>query len=318
MRLERVALFLVAMTAVLSGCAKQELGPVDAGELADRTIAVVTTTGMITDIVENVGGDRVAVTGLMGPGVDPHLYKASERDVIDLAEADVVFYNGLHLEARLAEVFERMQGRKRTFAVTDAIPRTRLLSPPGFQGSYDPHVWFDVRLWMKATERVRDALAEIDPVHARRYRARAAAHLDRLAALDRYVRRQAARVPRERRVIIPAHDAFNYFGRAYGFEVRGLQGISTAAEAGTGDVRDLAAFIAERRIPTVFVESSVSPRAIEAVREAVRARGFEVEIGEQLFSDAMGDPGTPEGEYVGMVRHNVDSIVSGLLEERGR
>ena len=270
---------------------------------------------MITDVVENVGGDRVDVTGLMGPGVDPHVYKASEGDVIDLAEAHVVFYNGLHLEARLAEVFERMQGQAPTFAVTDSIPRAKLLAPPAFAGAYDPHVWFDVGLWMRAVERVRDALIELDRAHAAAYRANARRYLARLAELDRYVRREAARVPAERRAIVTAHDAFGYFGRAYGFEVRGLQGISTAAEAGTGDVRELADFIATRRIPAIFVESSVSPRAIEAVREAVRSRGFEVEIGEQLYSDAMGDPGTPEGTYVGMVRHNVDAIVAGLRGE---
>ena len=305
---------LVVVAVLAAGCGRQVVGVAEA-DFSGRTIDVVTTTGMITDVVENVGGDRVDVTGLMGPGVDPHLYKASEGDVIDLAEADVVFYNGLHLEAKLAEVFERMEGRTRTFAVTDGIPRARLLAPPAFAGAYDPHVWFDVSLWMLAAEHVRDSLAALDRAHASEYRANARRYLARLAELDRYVKRQAARVPRERRVIVTAHDAFNYFGRAYGFEVRGLQGISTAAEAGTADVRRLADFIAERRIPAIFVESSVSPRAIEAVREAVRSRGFDVAIGEQLFSDAMGDPGTPEGTYVGMVRDNIDAIVTGLLGE---
>ena len=298
-----------------AGCGQQVVATADPDLSAAETIEVVTTTGMITDVVENVGGERVDVTGLMGPGVDPHLYKASEGDVIDLAEADVVFYNGLHLEARLAEVFERMEGQAPTFAVTDSIPRRLLLAPLAFAGAYDPHVWFDVTLWMRAAERVRDVLVRLDRAHADGYRANARRYLATLAALDRYVRRQAARVPRERRVIVTAHDAFNYFGRAYGFEVRGLQGISTAAEAGAGDVRALADFIAARRIPAIFVESSVSPRAIEAVREAVRSRGFDVRIGEQLYSDAMGDPGTPEGTYVGMVRHNVDAIVGGLRGE---
>ena len=305
------ALVLTAVALALAGCGKQAVGRVDPN-LGDREIRVVATTGMVTDIVENVGGERVAIEGLMGPGVDPHLYKATEGDVIRLADADVVLYNGLHLEAKLSEVFERMGGRVRTVAVTDGIPRERLISSAAFGAAHDPHVWFDVRLWMDATRETRDALSALDPAHAATYRANAERYLADLAELDRYVRRRSAEVPRERRVIITAHDAFNYFGRAYGFEVRGLQGISTVTEAGTGDIQALADFIVDRQIPSIFVESSVSPRTIEAVEEAVRARGFDVGIGGSLFSDAMGDPGTPEGTYVGMVRHNVDTIVEGL------
>ncbi len=300
----------VAVLALVAGC-----GPVQAPEervLEGETIRVVTTIGMITDAVERVGGSRVEVEGLMGPGIDPHLYKASEGDLRRLERADVIFYNGLHLEAKMADVLERIGERRATQAVTDAIPRSRLLSPAQFQGQYDPHVWFDVRLWMLAVEQVRDTLARLDPGSAELYRRNAAAYLEELEELDAYVRGQAERVPAEHRVIVTAHDAFNYFGRAYGFQVRGLQGISTAAEAGAGDVQELADFIAEREIPAIFVESSVSPRTVEAVREAVRARGFDVEIGGSLYSDAMGDPGTPEGTYIGMVRHNIDTIVAGL------
>jgi manganese/zinc/iron transport system substrate-binding protein len=309
---KRLALptFLAALVA--AGCGQQLSGPVSANPAGEQ-MQVVATTGMVGDAVEAVGGDRIDVTTLMGPGLDPHVYKASEGDVIELAEADAVFYNGLHLEAKLADVFERMRSRVPTYAVAEEIPPSRLLAPPGFSGAHDPHVWFDVRLWMKAVERVRSALSELDPEGAPEYRRRAAAHLRKLATLDRYVRRQAQRVPARQRVLITAHDAFNYFGRAYGFEVRGLQGISTVSEAGTGDVRELADFIAERRIPAIYVESSVSPRAIEAVREAVRSRGFDVRIGGQLFSDALGEPGTQAGTYPGMVRHNVDTIVGGLL-----
>ncbi len=298
----------------LAGCgpADRQLAPAD---LSQRPIRVVTTVGMITDLVENVGGDRVEVTGLMGPGVDPHLYKASEGDVIRLAGADVVFYNGLHLEARMGKVFERMRGRVRAVAVTDQIPRDRLRDwEEEAEGQYDPHVWFDVTLWMKAVEQVRDTLIDMDPPHAAAYRANAARYLAELEELDRYVRKRAAEIPKPQRVLITAHDAFNYFGQAYGFEVRGLQGISTASEAGTGDVRELADFIAGRRIRALFVESSVPERNIEAVQAAVRARGFEVRIGGELFSDAMGDPGTVEGTYVGMVRHNIDTIVDALKQ----
>jgi manganese/zinc/iron transport system substrate-binding protein len=300
----------LTLALVLAGCGPIE--PPHARVLDGETIRVVATIGMITDAVERVGGERVEVEGLMGPGIDPHLYKASEGDLRRLERSDVIFYGGLHLEAKMADVLERIGERRATQAVTDAIPREELLRPAAFQGQYDPHVWFDVSLWMKAVEQIRDRLAELDPGSADLYRRNAAAYLAELRELDRYVDGQAQRVPEERRVIITAHDAFNYFGEAYGFEVRGLQGISTAAEAGAGDVQSLARFIAENEIPAIFVESSVSSRTIQAVREAVRARGFDVEIGGSLFSDAMGDPGTPEGTYVGMVRHNVDTIVEGL------
>jgi manganese/zinc/iron transport system substrate-binding protein len=306
-------LALLALCALLAaGCGRID-DETTRADLSSRPIKIVTTTSMVTDLVERVGGSRVEVEGLMGAGVDPHLYKASEGDVIALAGADAVFYNGLHLEAKLAEVFERMGGRVHTYAVTDSIPRERLQAPPAFAGAYDPHVWFDVSLWRMALAQVRDDLIELDPAHERLYRQNEAAYDRELAALDRWVRDQTERVPPSRRVLVTAHDAFNYFGRAYGFDVRGLQGISTASEAGTADVRELADFIADRRIPAIFVESSVSPRAIDAVREAARARGFDVGIGGSLFSDAMGDPGTAEGTYPGMVRHNVEAIVSGLL-----
>lgn len=281
--------------------------------LADRQIKAVATTGMIADIVKNIGGERVQVTSLMGPGVDPHLYKASEGDVQSLGEADVIFYNGLHLEAGMARVLERMHDYRRTVAVTDTIDRAVLFTPPEFKGAYDPHVWFDVSLWIQAAETVRDALVEMDPSSAELYRQNADVYLQQLRDLDEYINSQAERVPESQRVLITAHDAFNYFGRAYGFQVRGLQGISTASEASTGDVTQLATFIAERRIPAIFIESSVPRRNVEAVQAAVRAKGFDVRIGGSLYSDAMGDPGTPDGTYIGMVKHNIDTIVNALL-----
>jgi manganese/zinc/iron transport system substrate-binding protein len=307
------------MAAFLTGC-----GPVGsraAGAAADvsgRKLRVVTTTGMIADIAANVGGDRVEVTSLMGPGVDPHLYKASEGDVLRLGRADVIFYNGLHLEAKMAEVIERMSDRTMVAAVTEGVDRAELLRPAAFEGQYDPHVWFDVGMWMQATEAVRDTLATRDPDHADTYRANAERYLAELSSLDAYVRERAATVPPEQRVVITAHDAFNYFGRAYGFDVRGLQGISTAAEAGTADVRELADFIADRKIRALFIESSVPVRNVEAVQAAVRARGWEVVIGGELYSDAMGTAGTPDGTYQGMVRHNIDTIADALLGVRGQ
>lgn len=307
--MKRIAWVLLAL--LLTGCVAPAMAVTD--DLANRPIRVVTTVGMITDIVREVGGERVQVTGLMGPGVDPHLYKASEGDVLRLGTADVIFYGGLHLEAKLAEVLERLGERVKTVAVTDGVDRSLLLKPAEFEGQYDPHVWFDVTLWMKAVEQVRDALVELDPGSADSYRANADAYLRELADLHEYVKAQAERVPPDQRVLVTAHDAFNYFGRAYGFEVRGLQGISTAAEAGASDVRGLADFLARRQIRAVFIESSVPVRNIEAVQAAVRSRGWDIAVGGELYSDAMGSAGTPEGTYIGMVRHNVDTIVKALL-----
>lgn len=300
----RLGAVLVVLLGV-AGC-----GPRD--DEAGRRIRVVATTGMIADAAREVGGDRVQVTGLMGPGVDPHLYKAREGDVRRLAGADVVFFNGLHLEARMAEVLERIGGRIHTVAVTRGIDRSRLLSPPEFTGAYDPHVWFDVSLWRGVVEEIRDALIETDPAGEAVYRANGDRYLAELDSLDAYARSRISTLPPERRVLVTAHDAFNYFGRAYGFEVVGLQGISTAAEAGTADVQSLAEFVVRRRIPAIFVESSIPMRTIEAVQAAVRARGYEVRIGGQLYSDSLGDADTEDGTYVGMFRHNVDTIVDAL------
>ncbi len=291
----------------------------DSKDQPDASVAgkyrVVTTIGMITDIVKNVGGNRVEVIGLMGPGVDPHLYKASAGDVQKLSSASLIFYNGLHLESKMGDVLAKMSGNTKTIAVTDAVDRSLLLTPPEFDGQYDPHLWFDVTLWMKAVGKVRDVLSEYDPDSTLMYWSNAERYFAKLSELHEYVKAQAERVPSEQRVLVTAHDAFNYFGKAYGFEVRGLQGISTATEAGIADVQDLSTFIAERRIPAIFVESSVSPRSLEAVKAAVKSKGFNVEIGGELFSDAMGNQGTPEGTYIGMVRHNVDTIVKALIGE---
>ncbi len=281
-------------------------------DISNKTIQVVATTGIVGDIVKNIGGERVAVTALMGPGVDPHLYKASEGDVRSLEQADMIFYNGLHLEAGLSGVLERMGDQINVIAVTDNIERSDLIAPPEFAGAYDPHVWFNVSLWMKTAETVRDALIKLDPKSADIYQANAEKYLSELDDLHNYVQSRAAELPQEQRILITAHDAFNYFGRAYGFEVRGLQGISTASEAGASDVQALADFIVENQVSAVFIESSVPRRNVEALQAAVQAKGFEVLIGGELFSDAMGDPGTVEGTYIGMVKHNINTIVSAL------
>ncbi len=308
-----IALCLIVILAVSPGCDPK--APPDAP--AGAKFRVVTTIGMITDIVKNVGGNRVEVIGLMGPGVDPHLYRASAGDVQKLNSASLIFYNGLHLESKIGDLLAKMSGDIKTVAVTDAVDRSLLLTPPEYEGQYDPHLWFNVTLWMKAVVKVRDALSEFDPESTVMYWSNAERYLAKLTELHAYVKSQVNRVPSQQRVLVTAHDAFNYFGKGYGFEVRGLQGISTATEAGIADVQELATFIAERRIPAIFVESSVSSKSLEAVKAAVKAKGFDVEIGGELFSDAMGNAGTPEGTYIGMVRHNIDTIVQALIKELG-
>lgn len=278
----------------------------------DGRLSVVTTIGQIADAAAIVGGDHVRVTSLMGPGTDPHLYTAIASDIDKLRDADVVFYNGLFLEAQLEDALEQLGERQPVVAVSSGIDPARLLPSANYADEYDPHIWFDVTLWMSTVEKIRDTLVSLDPANAADYEANAAAYLAEMAALDTYIREQANRLPEGQRTLITAHDAFNYFGRAYGFEVLGLQGISTASEAGTADVQRLAEFIAANRIPAIFIESSVPVRTVEAVQAAVRARGFEVAIGGELFSDAMGDTGTLEGTYLGMVRHNIDTIVGAL------
>jgi len=272
---------------------------------------------MIADAAAEIGGDRAKVTALMGEGVDPHLYKASPGDVRGLTEADVVFYGGLHLEGRMGDVLEKLgeRAKPKVCAVGEAIPAELLRTPPEFNGHPDPHVWFDVALWMNAVGAVRDTYIAADPAHADEYRARGAAYLAKLKELDDWTRAEIQRIPEDVRILITAHDAFGYFGRAYGLDVRGIQGISTDSEAGLKDINALVDLIVERRVKAVFVESSVPRKMIDALVEGCRGRGHEVKIGGELFSDAMGRSGTPDGTYDGMVRHNVRLIVSALRGE---
>jgi len=276
-------------------------------------VKVVTTTNIVGDLVRTIGGPQVEVEALMGPGIDPHLYKASAGDVRRMSSAEAIFYSGLHLEGKMSEVLERMGEREaRTVAVAECVPGGELIESTGFSGLHDPHVWFDVGLWSQAADCVAEALSGLDPDHAAGYQDRAGAYADELRALDDWVRERVGALAPDQRVLVTAHDAFGYFGRAYGFEVRGLLGVSTAAEAGTSDVQELADFIVEREIPAIFVETSVPPRYVQALQEAVRARGFAVEIGGSLYSDSLGNPGTPAGTYAGTVRENVETIVTAL------
>jgi manganese/zinc/iron transport system substrate-binding protein len=276
-------------------------------------IRVTATVGMVADAVKNVGGDLVDVTTLMGPGIDPHLYKPSANDIDALGDTDIIFYGGLHLEGRMAELLEKIPSLGiPTIGVGDHTPPEKLRTPPEFSGNPDPHIWFSVPLWQIAVDIVRDALMERYPDRAETFEANTAAYQEELGALDAYVREQTATVPEDVRVLVTAHDAFGYFGEEYGYEVHGIQGFSTATEAGAGDIQDLTDMIVTRRIPAIFVESSIPPSTIEALREACRSRGWDVAIGGELFSDAMGETGTFEGTYIGMVTHNIDTIVAGL------
>lgn len=297
------------LLALAAGCNRAANPEISHGTGQPKILA---TTGMLADLARNIGGPDVAVEALMGPGVDPHLYKASAGDVARLSRADLILYNGLHLEARMADVLGDERLRVKSVPVGERLNPERLLTADETGKTHDPHVWFDVALWTDAAGVVRDELARRFPERASHFEANAARYITELEALDREVRERITAIPEPQRVLITAHDAFRYFGRAYGIEVHGLQGISTTSEAGTADVENLAAFIVSRRIPALFVESSVPPRTIEAVQQAVRSKGFDVKIGGELFSDSMGDAGTPESTYAGMVRHNVSAIVAGL------
>ena len=302
-----VALAAAALAGACGGGADGEAAPGTGGRLR-----VVATTGMVADAARRVGGDRADVVALMGPGVDPHLYKASEGDVSRLTAADLVLYNGLHLEGKMGDVLVKLARSKPVVAVSETVPQTELREPPEFAGQYDPHIWFDVRLWSATLDAIAAAYAEVDPAHADAYRQNAEAYRQELLELDAWVAQRVAEVPPERRILVTAHDAFGYFGRRYGVEVVGLQGISTLAEAGLRDMQRVVDLVAERQVPAMFVESSVPRRSIEAVQAAVQERGHQVAIGGSLFSDAMGAPGSPEGDYPGMVRHNVNTIVEAL------
>ncbi|HEY8584272.1 MAG TPA: zinc ABC transporter substrate-binding protein [Capillimicrobium sp.] len=306
----RTLMTLAALVAALAtaGCGARA----EAGDPADGKVQVVATTNFITDLARQLGGERVAVTGLMGPGVDPHLYKASANDVSALADAELVLYGGLELEGKMADAFEKLAEWKPTAAVTDGMPRARLRPEPGFEDRYDPHVWFDVDLWRHAARSAADALIAADPAGRRYYERRLRDYDRQLVELDRDVARGIASIPAERRVLVTSHDAFGYLGDRYGIDVIAIQGVSTATEATTSDVERVAKVIADRGVKAVFVESSVPPQTIEAVLASAERQGGDAVIGGELYADAAGEEDTPEGTYIGMVRHNLEAIVEGL------
>jgi len=279
----------------------------------DEKPQIVATVGMLADMVAAVAGERAEVRSLMGPGVDPHLHKPTRRDVRALASADVVFYVGLTLEGRMADALERLHfSGRHVIAVGEAIPSDQLRFPDEFEGHPDPHVWMDVRLWSRCVDRVAEALSEIDSAGAATYQQNAAAYRARLDDLDEYVRQVVATIPARQRELVTAHDAFGYFSRAYDIPVRSVQGITTESEAGLADITGLVEFLVARNVPAIFIETSLSPRNLRAVLEGAKARGSDIAIGGELFSDAMGHEGTYEGTYIGMIDHNATVIARAL------
>ena len=272
---------------------------------------VASTIGMVADIVKEVAQQKARVTHIMGPGVDPHIYNPTRSDVAVLLKSDIVFYSGLLLEGQMSDILVKVSRKRPVYAVTELLKETYLIHDPQTNHS-DPHVWMDVQGWMKAVEVVANALGEFDPPNTKFYKNNASAYLKKLEILDGYARKAIQSIPAEQRVMITAHDAFRYMSRAYGIEVMGIQGISTESEAGLKDINRLVDEIVRRKIPAVFVETSVSDKNVKALIEGARSRGHVVDIGGSLFSDAMGKTGTYEGTYIGMIDHNVTTIVRSL------
>ncbi|NLA53241.1 MAG: zinc ABC transporter solute-binding protein [Clostridiales bacterium] len=300
---------LLVMALLLTACTS----PAAKTPAAEGKIKIVTTTTMLSDLTGIIGKGRVHVDGLMGPGIDPHLYQASAGDVTLMQNADVVLYNGLHLEGKMGDIFEKLQGtRQKVISIEEGLDTSKLLEWESDSSIHDPHVWFDISLWKSGAQTLAKGLSELDPEGKAVYEANLSAYLKELEELETYVNMRARELPEEKRVLVTAHDAFQYFGKAYGFEVRGLQGISTDAEAGTADVSQLAQFIVDRQIKAIFMESSVPPKTIQAVQAAVKARGFDVVIGGELYSDSVGDEKSGADTYIKTVKANIDTIVDAL------
>ncbi|MFV0530702.1 MAG: metal ABC transporter solute-binding protein, Zn/Mn family [Flavobacteriales bacterium] len=299
---------LIIISLLSFNCKKQEKN-------TSGKLRVVTTTTMLTDLLKNIGGDAISVEGLMGSGVDPHLYKASEGDVTKLFNADVVFYSGLHLEGKLENVFEKMKRQNKvTISVSDTLNKKELISSEAFASNYDPHIWFNIEYWKKISHYVTHQLKKENPANAFVFEENEKKYQKKLEELEKTIQLKIEELPEEQRILVTAHDAFNYFGQAYQFNVVGLQGLSTATEAGVRDVQKLSEFIIKNKVKAVFIESSVPKRTIEALQKAVKSKGHDVMIGGTLYSDALGNAGTEEGTYIGMYRYNVETIVEALKE----
>ena len=302
------SLVLIAIVAVTSCKVETKQDEI----AADGRLQIVCTTGMIGDAVSEITADMADVEVLMGPGVDPHLYKATQNDLERLSDAQVIFYSGLHLEGKIGDVLDNLAQRKHVFCLADGLDQSRFIKMAEFDDAYDPHIWFDVEIWSDIVQVAADHLAKIDPTRAEAYQTNCKAYRDKLAALYEQVQNKVAELPEERRIMITAHDAFEYFARSTKFQVRGLQGISTTAGIGVHDVKELVSFIIEKDVHAIFVESSVPERALASVLEGCREQGHEVRLGGTLYSDALGEAGTPQGTYLGMIEYNVNTIVDAL------
>ena len=278
----------------------------------EKTGNIVATTGQIADAVKVISGEHLEVTTLMGPGVDPHLYKATQSDLTKLNNAEVIFYNGLHLEGQMIDIFDQMAEEKTVLAVAEKLDEGKLLADEEDATLHDPHVWFDIDLWKEVVDVIGDTLVAEYPEHKEAFEENEATYLAELDELQQYTAERITEIPSTQRILVTAHDAFNYFGESQGFDVRGLQGLSTEAEYGVKDVQNMVDFLVDNNIKAIFVESSVSDKAMNAVIEGAKEKGHDIVIGGELFSDAMGAEGTEEGTYLGMYKHNVDTIVDSL------
>ncbi|OEH92712.1 metal ABC transporter solute-binding protein, Zn/Mn family [Bacillus solimangrovi] len=301
-----MSLSLIFSMFILGACSQSEV----VNQSDEGKLMITTTTAQVGDLVKNVGGDYVEVTSLMGPGTDPHLYQATQNDIKKLNQAEIIFYNGLHLEGKMNEIFEKMESQKPTYAVAHAIPEDKLIKQG--KDAFDPHIWFDINLWKYAVDEVANGLGEYDKAHKEEYLANAEKYKAELDALEAFANERLSEIPEKSRVLVTAHDAFSYFGNAFEMEVEGLQGLSTDSEFGLKDVQNIVDVLVEREIKAVFIESSISENSIQAVVEGARERGHDVVIGGELYSDAMGEEGTEEGTYVGMYKHNINTITTNL------
>ena len=302
-------LFLFCLSLILlQAC--QSTSP--QSEEENAPLSIVCTTGMLTDAVKEIVGNTAEVKGLMGPGVDPHLYKASQGDLNLLSNADIIVYNGLHLEGKMGEIFNKLKNRKTILIAAEAIPEDQLILSDDFQGAHDPHLWFDVDIWSQVVNHLGEQLGNVIAADSGLIKTNTQTYIQQLKELNQWVDAELQQLDSNERILITAHDAFGYFGRAYGIEVKGLQGISTLSEYGLKDVTELVNYITEKKINSVFIESSVSDRSLKAVIEGCKSKGHQVKIGGSLFSDALGDPNSPEGKYIGMVQYNIKTIVEGL------
>lgn len=303
-----IGLLLALTISILGACSTVSSN----GSQSSGKLVVTTTISQIADAVKNIGGERVDVQSLMGPGTDPHLYKATQGDIAKLQKADLIFYNGLHLEGKMLEVLEKMNKDKPTYAIGESIKNHELLVKADDKSAIDPHIWFDIDLWLEALKEVEKGLIKADPENKDYYEKNANEYFTKLEELKIYAASEMEKIPSEQMVLVTAHDAFGYFGAAYGMEVKGLQGLSTDSEYGLGDVQKIVDLLVTRNIKAVFIESSISERSINAVIEGSKSKGHDVKIGGELFSDAMGEEGTEEGTYIGMYKHNVNTIVNSL------